>query len=43
MSVRVIQERLDSYACASAMEEEQAVREITQEIVLAALGKVFKS
>lgn len=39
MSVRVIQERLDSYACASAMEEEQALREITQEIVLAALGR----
>ena len=39
MSVRLIQERLDSYACASAIEEDQALREITQEIVLAALGR----
>ena len=39
MSVRVIQERLNSYGCASAIEEEQALREITQEIVLAALGR----
>ena len=39
MSVRVIQDRLNSYGCASAVEEEQALREITQEIVLAALGR----
>ena len=39
MSVRVIQDRLSSYSCASAIEEEQALREITQEIVLAALGR----
>ena len=39
MSVRVIQERLSSYGCTSAIEEEQALREITQEIVLAALGR----
>jgi len=39
MSVRVVQERLNSYGCASASEEEQALREITQEIVLAALGR----
>ena len=39
MSVRLIQERLDSYACASAIGEDQALREITQEIVLASLGR----
>ena len=39
MSVRVIQDRLDSYECRSTLEEEQALREITQEIVLAALGR----
>ena len=39
MSVRAIQGRLNSYGCASAIEEEQALREITQEIVLAALGR----
>ena len=39
MSVRAIQDRLNSYGCASAVEEEQALREITQEIVLAALGR----
>lgn len=39
MSVRVVQERLNSYGCATATEEEQALREITQEIVLAALGR----
>jgi hypothetical protein len=30
---------LNSYGCASTIEEEQALREITQEIVLAALGR----
>jgi len=39
MSVRMIQDRLDSYGCRSALEEEQALREITQEIALAALGR----
>ena len=39
MSVKMIQDRLDSYNCQSAFEEEQALREITQEIVLAALGR----
>lgn len=39
MSVRMIQDRLDSYGCQSTLEEEQALREITQEIVLAALGR----
>jgi predicted nucleotidyltransferase component of viral defense system len=39
MSIRAIQDRLNSYGSASAIEEEQALREITQEIVLAALGR----
>lgn len=39
MSVRMIQERLKSYQCRTALEEEQAIREITQEVVLAALGR----
>lgn len=39
MSVRMIQDRLDGYACRSGLEEEQALREITQEIALAALGR----
>jgi len=39
MSVRMIQDRLDGYHCRSSLEEEQALREITQEILLAALGR----
>ena len=39
MSVRIIQEKLETYNCRSSLEEEQALREITQEIVLAALGR----
>ena len=39
MSVRMIQDRLNGYACRSTLEEEQALREITQEIVLAGLGR----
>ena len=39
MRVQMIQDRLDGYACRSTLEEEQALREITQEIVLAALGR----
>lgn len=39
MSVSIVQSKLAAYACASAMEEEQALREITQEIILAALGR----
>lgn len=39
MSVRMIQERLADYGCRSALEEEQALREITQEVVLASLGR----
>lgn len=39
MSVRIVQDRLDGYACRSTVEQEQALREITQEIALAALGR----
>ncbi len=39
MSIKLIQERLDSYRCKSDGEEEQAIREITQEVALAALGR----
>jgi predicted nucleotidyltransferase component of viral defense system len=39
MSVKVIQDRLNGYNCTSTLEEDQALREITQEIVLAALGR----
>ncbi len=39
MSVEIIQERLGTYRCASALEEDQALREITQEIILAGLAR----
>jgi len=39
MSIKIIQDRLDSYQCKSALEEEQALREITQEVALAALAR----
>lgn len=39
MSIKLIQSRLDSYKCKSEIEEEQAIREITQEVALAALGR----
>lgn len=39
MSVQIIQERLAAYGCVSALEEEQALREISQEIILAGLGR----
>jgi predicted nucleotidyltransferase component of viral defense system len=39
MSVKLIQDRLDSYDCKSDIEEEHAIREITQEVALAALGR----
>ncbi len=39
MSVHVIQERLATYGCKSTLEEDQALREITQEIILAGLGR----
>lgn len=39
MSVQVIQERLAAYGCKSTIEEEHALREITQDVVLAGLGR----
>ena len=39
MSVQMVQQRLDAYQCKTALEEEHAIREITQEIVLAALSR----
>lgn len=39
MSIKLIQERLLSYECKSEREEKQALREITQEVILAALGR----
>lgn len=39
MSVKIIQERLNLYQCASVQEEAQALREITQEVALAALAR----
>ena len=39
MSVQMIQQRLMNYNCKTDIEEQQAIREITQEVVLAALGR----
>jgi predicted nucleotidyltransferase component of viral defense system len=39
MSVKIIQQRLSDYKCKTDIEEQQAIREITQELVLAALGR----
>ena len=39
MSVQMIQQRLLNYNCKTDVEEQQAIREITQEVVLAALGR----
>ena len=39
MSIKIVQDRLDSYNCKSNVEEDHAIREITQEIALAALGR----
>jgi len=39
MSVQMIQQRLLGYNCKTDIEEQQAIREITQEVVLAALGR----
>ncbi len=39
MSVQMVQQRLLSYNCKTDIEEQQALREITQEVVLAALGR----
>ncbi len=39
MSIQMIQNRLDGYDCQTQQEEDEAIREITQEVVLAALGR----
>jgi predicted nucleotidyltransferase component of viral defense system len=39
MSIKLIQDRLNSYNCKSELEEEHAIREITQEVALAALSR----
>ncbi len=39
MSIRIIEEKLKSYSISSEIEEMQALREITQEIILASLGR----
>jgi len=39
MSVQIIQQRLSAYDCRTEVEEYQAIREISQEVVLAALGR----
>jgi len=39
MSVQMIQQRLASYNCRTDLEEQHAIREITQEVALAALGR----
>ncbi|MCK5015258.1 MAG: nucleotidyl transferase AbiEii/AbiGii toxin family protein [Candidatus Omnitrophica bacterium] len=39
MSISIIQQRLNFYQCRSAQEEEHALREITQEVALAALSR----
>jgi predicted nucleotidyltransferase component of viral defense system len=39
VSVEIVQERLATYGCRSTLEEEQALREITQEVILAGLGR----
>ena len=39
MSVQMIQHRLLDYNCKTDFEEQQAIREITQEVALAALGR----
>ena len=39
MSLQLIQARLDGYRCSSTLEEQQALREIMQELVLATLSR----
>ena len=39
MSIALIQQRLAAYGCTSTLEEDRAIREITQEVVLAALAR----
>jgi len=39
MSSQIIQKKLDFYDCSTELEEEHAIREITQEVILASLGR----
>jgi predicted nucleotidyltransferase component of viral defense system len=39
MSIQIIQDKLDTYQAKSVQEEEQALREITQEVILAGLSR----
>jgi hypothetical protein len=39
MTISIVQSRLDGYDCKTAVEEENAIREISQEIVLSALSR----
>ena len=39
MSIRMIEQRMATYSISSEIEEMQALREITQEVVLASLGR----
>lgn len=39
MSIEIVQNRLDSYNCQSVQEEEHAIREIAQEIILGGLSR----
>lgn len=39
MSIQIIQERLNMYPFKTDIEELQAIREMTQEVVLAGLGR----
>ncbi len=43
MSIALIQERLAMYRCSSTLEEDRAIREITQEVVLATLARTVPS
>ena len=39
MSIKIVQDKLNTYTCVSQLDEEHAIREMTQEIALAALGR----
>lgn len=39
MTVGIIQDRLNQYQCVTALDEENAIKEITQEIALLALSR----
>jgi predicted nucleotidyltransferase component of viral defense system len=40
MSTAIVQERLDAFRCLSAQDEENAIREIAQEVILGGLSRV---